>query len=149
MEGRFNGEFFALPVWGAYIWRGLYREGLIFGILRYLRERVLYDNRENFLNFGWGSNYPRLGVVKSECKFLYGYLEESTERMLQMALKEKVLFDETNPQDYQKKEEKVKNWKEKALHGEFARQTSGGWRGVLETFKELFYKKGTELILAA
>ena len=28
--------FFALPVWGAYIWRGLYMEGLIFGILRYL-----------------------------------------------------------------------------------------------------------------
>ena len=25
-----------LPVWGAYIWRGLYMEGLIFGILRYV-----------------------------------------------------------------------------------------------------------------
>ena len=36
LEGRFNGGFFALPVWGAYIWRGLYMEGLIFGILRYL-----------------------------------------------------------------------------------------------------------------
>ena len=36
LEGRFNGFFFfALPVWGAYIWRGLYMEGLIFGILRY------------------------------------------------------------------------------------------------------------------
>ena len=35
LERRFNGEFFALPVWGAYIWRGLYMEGLIFGILRY------------------------------------------------------------------------------------------------------------------
>ena len=34
LEGRFNGGFFALPVWGAYIWRGLYIEGLIFGILR-------------------------------------------------------------------------------------------------------------------
>ena len=28
-EGRFNGEFFALRFWGAYIWRGLYMEGLI------------------------------------------------------------------------------------------------------------------------
>ena len=28
--------FFALPVWGPYIWRGLYMEGLIFGILRYI-----------------------------------------------------------------------------------------------------------------
>ena len=37
LEGRFNGGFFALPVWGAYIWRGLYMEGLIFGILWYFR----------------------------------------------------------------------------------------------------------------
>ena len=36
LEGRFNGGFFALRVWGAYIWRGLYKEGLIFGILRYI-----------------------------------------------------------------------------------------------------------------
>ena len=35
LEGRFNGRFFALRVWGAYIWRGLFMEGLIFGILRY------------------------------------------------------------------------------------------------------------------
>ena len=33
LEGLFNGGFFALRVWGAYIWRGLYKEGLIFGIL--------------------------------------------------------------------------------------------------------------------
>ena len=36
LEGRFNGGFFALPVWVVYIWRGLYMEGLIFGILRYM-----------------------------------------------------------------------------------------------------------------
>ena len=34
LEGRFNGGFFPLPDWGAYIWRGLYMEGLIFGILQ-------------------------------------------------------------------------------------------------------------------
>ena len=35
LEGQFNrGGFFTLPVWGAYIWRVLYLEGLIFGILR-------------------------------------------------------------------------------------------------------------------
>ena len=33
-ERRLNGGFFALTAWGAYIWRGLYMEGLIFGILR-------------------------------------------------------------------------------------------------------------------
>ena len=32
LKGRFNGGFFALPVWGAYIWRSLYMVGLI---LRY------------------------------------------------------------------------------------------------------------------
>ena len=32
LEGRFNRGFFASRVWGAYIWRGLYMEGLIFGI---------------------------------------------------------------------------------------------------------------------
>ena len=26
LEGRFSGEVFALPVWGAYIWRGLFSE---------------------------------------------------------------------------------------------------------------------------
>ena len=31
-----QGGFFASPVWGAYLWRGLSMEGLIFGILRYL-----------------------------------------------------------------------------------------------------------------
>ena len=36
LEGRFNGGFFALRVWGAYIWRGYYMEGLFLGILRYL-----------------------------------------------------------------------------------------------------------------
>ena len=31
LEGRFNGGFFALPVWGALIWRGLFSE--FYGIL--------------------------------------------------------------------------------------------------------------------
>ena len=33
--GDLTEGFFALRVWGAYIWRGLYMDGLIFGILRY------------------------------------------------------------------------------------------------------------------
>ena len=36
LEGRFIGGSFALRVWGVCIWRGLYMEGLIFGILRYI-----------------------------------------------------------------------------------------------------------------
>ena len=26
LEGQFNGGFFVLPVWGVYIWRGLFSE---------------------------------------------------------------------------------------------------------------------------
>ena len=36
-RGNLTDGFFALPVWGAYISRGLYMEGLIFGILRYVK----------------------------------------------------------------------------------------------------------------
>ena len=33
LEGRFNGGFFALPVWGAYTWRGLFSEYYGIGLL--------------------------------------------------------------------------------------------------------------------
>ncbi|XP_037776983.1 uncharacterized protein LOC119573955 [Penaeus monodon] len=63
--------------------------------------------------------------VNKESKSLHGYLRETTEWMLQAALKE-VLDEEENLQDYQKRrqEEKIRNWKEKDLHGEFVRQTA-------------------------
>ena len=40
LKVRINGGFFALQVWGAYIWKGLYMEGLIFGILRYQKSNI-------------------------------------------------------------------------------------------------------------
>ena len=43
LEGRFNGGFFALRFWRAYIWRGLYMEGLILGILRYFHAAANRD----------------------------------------------------------------------------------------------------------
>ena len=49
MEGQFNGGFFALRVWGAYIWRGLYMEGLIFGILRYTKSTYYNINSLGYL----------------------------------------------------------------------------------------------------
>ena len=48
LEGQFNGFFFAVPDWGggggwgAYIWRGLYMEGL-----NYFRNNTVFQ----FLNF--------------------------------------------------------------------------------------------------
>ena len=47
-ERRFNGRFFVLPVWGAYIWRSLYMEGLIFGILRYFTDRAKMCKESHF-----------------------------------------------------------------------------------------------------
>ena len=87
--------------------------------------------------------------VTKERKSLYGYLRESTEWMLQAALKQKLIVEE----DYERriKEEKVKSWKEKALHGEFVQQTSDvageeSWRWL----RNGFLKTETEgLILAA
>ena len=58
LDGRFNEQFFALPIWGAYIWWGSYMEGLIFGILRSLScENEFYLRMENpfhiNVHFGW------------------------------------------------------------------------------------------------
>ena len=49
--------------------------------------------------------------VREESESLYGYLRESTEWMLQAALREKVIVEEESLQDYEKRreEEKVKN----------------------------------------
>ena len=73
--------------------------------------------------------------------------------MFQAALKEKVIVEEESLQDYERrrKDEKVKNWKEKALHGVFVQQISDeageeSWRWL----RNGFLKKETEgLILAA
>ena len=91
--------------------------------------------------------------VNKESKSLHGYLRETTEWMLQAALKEKLLNEQENLQDYQNRrhEEKIRNWKEKDLHGEFVRQTADvagedSWRWL----RNGFLKKETEgLILAA
>ena len=83
--------------------------------------------------------------VRRESKSLLGYLRESTEWMLQAALKEKVIVEEESLQDYERsrKDEKVKNWKEKALHGAFVQQISDeageeSWRWL----RNGFLKKG-------
>ena len=72
--------------------------------------------------------------VSKESKSLHGYLRESTEWMLQVALKEKVIIEEESLQDYERrrKAQKVKNWKEKA------REESWGW------LSNGFLKKGNK-----
>ena len=55
LEGRFDGGFFALPVWGGLYLVGLYMEGLIFGLLRY----TLYTNLAEMhrgMRYGEGDN---------------------------------------------------------------------------------------------
>ena len=90
--------------------------------------------------------------VRRESKSLHGYLRESTEWMLQAALKEKVIVEEESLQDYERrrKDEKVKNWKEKALHGAFVQQISDeageeSWRWL----RNGFLKKETECFILA
>ena len=76
------------------------------------------------------SNVARLisieECVRRERKSYHGYLRENTKGMLQAALKEKVAVKEESLQDCEKKkkEYKVKNWKEKAPHGEFVHKIS-------------------------
>ena len=79
--------------------------------------------------------------VRRESKCLHDYLRESTEWMLQAALKEKVIVEEESLQDYERrrKDEKVENWKEKAPHGAFVQQISGkageeSWRWLRNGF---------------
>ena len=63
--------------------------------------------------------------VKRENKSLCGYLRKDAANGFE-GEGACLLVEEENLQDYQRrrKEEKVRNWKEKALHGEFARNTS-------------------------
>ena len=73
--------------------------------------------------------------------------------MLHAALKEKVIVEEENLQacDRRRKDEKIKHWKEKVLHGAFVQQISDeageeSWRWL----RNGFLKMETEgLILAA
>ena len=83
--------------------------------------------------------------VKRESKSLHSHLRESTEWMLQAALREKVIVEEESLQDYEgrRKEKKVKNWKDIALHGAFVQQISDeageeSWRWL----RNGFLKKG-------
>ena len=59
LEGRFNGGLFVLRVWGAYIWRGLYMQGLIYGILRYITFDALNYSWIVFLVAAGGITYVR------------------------------------------------------------------------------------------
>ena len=79
MEGRFNGGYFALLVWGAYIWRRLYMEGLIFGILRY--ESCTFQPLMSFWPKSCEHRYdslspspPELKIVTSCCFFFFTVL---------------------------------------------------------------------------
>ena len=50
-KGWFNGGFLALRVWGAYIYRGLYVEGPIFGILRYCVQCLNITTSQNSITY--------------------------------------------------------------------------------------------------
>ena len=90
--------------------------------------------------------------VRKESKSLHGHLRETTEWMLQATLKGKVLDEKENRQEYQKRrqEEKIRNWKQKALHGEFVRQSADAAReDSWKWHRNGFLKETEELTLAA
>ena len=91
--------------------------------------------------------------VRGERKSLHGYLRDSTEWMLHAAFKKKVIVEEESLQDYERrrKDEKVKNCKEKALHGAFVQQISDeAGEESCTWLRNGFLKKETEgLILSA
>ena len=58
LEGRFNGGFFALPVWGAYTWRGFFS-----GFYEYITEHFTYiyeyfDGESIIHNHWWFVKFP-------------------------------------------------------------------------------------------
>ena len=76
MEGRFNGGFFALPVRGAYIWRGLFSE--FYGICCELLLDILKISSENW-NFAKYflvriclRSLKRAKKSRQNAKFLFG-----------------------------------------------------------------------------
>ena len=72
-RGDLTEVFFALPVWGAFIWRGLYMEGLIFGILRYLS---IMDSSTGHVLFAiWKESQNSLGfwIPRSGFRILCQY----------------------------------------------------------------------------
>ena len=60
--GGIKGGLFAFRVWGAFIWRGLYMEGLIFGILRYFSKMLMVNFHPQMWGclVGYYSKSPRL-----------------------------------------------------------------------------------------
>ena len=46
LEGRFNGGVFALPDWGAYIWRGLFSE--FYGMLNMHVKKTTCEQKTDF-----------------------------------------------------------------------------------------------------
>ena len=56
-KGRFNGGFFGLPVWGAYIWRGYFRNFTVVVFTHIvLLKRSLHDETVQQNKSKWGMN---------------------------------------------------------------------------------------------
>ena len=82
MEWRFNGGFFTLPVWGAYIWRGLYSE--FYGIVSEMGSIVQHET-EFWILFGFLSEEQNLCSPIQDKREFY-YLKLKVEWQLVMAL---------------------------------------------------------------
>ena len=62
LDGRFNGGFFALRVWGVYIWRGLYMEAYFRNFTVFHSFAALMITREIFFNTRREISYLRAAM---------------------------------------------------------------------------------------
>ena len=65
LEGRFNGGSLKLRAWGAYIQKGLYMEGHIFGILRFLWINQT-SSQVHFNLVPWASTLCNLRIYRKQ-----------------------------------------------------------------------------------
>ena len=74
LEGRFNGGFFAIRVWGAYICRSVYMEGLIsefYGIVSEMGS-IFQHEKEFWILFGFLSEERNLcSPIQGKREFYY------------------------------------------------------------------------------
>ena len=74
LEGRFNGGFFAIRVWGAYICRSVYMEGLISEFYGIVSEKgsIFQHEKEFWILFGFLSEERNLcSPIQGKREFYY------------------------------------------------------------------------------
>ena len=76
-RGDLTEGFLMLPFWGAYIWRNLYMEGLIFGILRYNLWIILKEHNNFSYLWKFGPKYSSFAEILFKKSHWFTFLPPS------------------------------------------------------------------------